>query len=188
MRLKSGLNSFDGVPVVVVRKRIRRINIRVDPEGRVRLSVPIWWATLAEGEAFLRANWKWCVEARAKILSRPVRTPPTDEEIGRLRATLDELHLFWTARLAEPGVTWKLRRMTSIWGSCHWNKRCVTYNSELSRVPRELVEYVVVHELTHLQAHDHGPRFYALMDVRLPGWRVLRRRLNRRAFQAPRGE
>ena len=53
---------------------------------------------------------------------------------------------------------------------------------DLAKVPRELVEYVVVHELTHLKAASHGPRFYALMDARLPGWKDLRRRLNRRDF------
>ena len=70
--LRSGLNSLDGIPVVVERKRLRRINVRVDAEGRVHLSVPVRWATIAEGEAFLRANWKWCVETRAKVLARPL--------------------------------------------------------------------------------------------------------------------
>ena len=62
-------------------------------------------------------------------------------------------------------------------------KRQITYNAELARVPRELVEYVVVHELTHLQAANHGPRFYALMDERLPVWKFLRRKLNKREFE-----
>ena len=72
--------------------------------------------------------------------------------------------------------------MKSVWGTCHIRKRQITYNAELARVPRELVEYVVVHELTHLQAANHGPRFYALMDERLPGWKLLRRKLNKREF------
>ncbi len=182
--LRTGLNAMDGIPVVVTRKRIRRINVRVDPEGRICLSVPKWWATIAEGEAFLRANWKWCVATRAKILSQPKaqRTPPTADELAALRILLDELHLIWTTRFAEPDVTWKLRRMKTLWGSCHWRKRCITYNSDLAHAPRELVEYVVVHELTHLQAHDHGPRFHALMDARLPDWAARRRRLNKRDF------
>ena len=182
--LRSGLNSLDGIPVVVERKRIRRINVRVDAEGRVRLSVPVYWATIAEGESFLRANWKWCVETRGRVLAQPraVRTPPTEEQLAALGALLDELNASWADRFGEPGVTWKLRRMKSLWGSCHWRKRRITYNTELAHAPRELVEYVVVHELTHLQAHDHGPRFHALMDARLPDWSVRRRRLNRREF------
>lgn len=184
--LRSGLNSLDGIPVVVERKRIRRINVRVDAEGRVHLSVPVRWATIAEGEAFLRANWKWCVETRAKVLARTssVRTPPTAEQLAALGTLLDELNAAWADRLAEPGVTWKLRRMKSLWGSCHWRRRRITYNTELALAPRELVEYVVVHELTHLQAHDHGPRFHALMDERLPDWAARRRRLNKREFSA----
>ena len=51
----------------------------------------------------------------------------------------------------------------------------------LALKPRELVEYVVVHELTHLKVHNHGAAFKALMDARLPNWRSLRRRLNARA-------
>ncbi len=51
--LHSGENVVDGVPVDVERKRIRRINIRIKPDGRVHLSVPKWWATLKDGEAFL---------------------------------------------------------------------------------------------------------------------------------------
>ena len=47
----------------------------------------------------------------------------------------------------------------------------------LAGAPRECVEYVVVHELTHLKAHGHGVRFKALMDERLPDWRERRRAL-----------
>ena len=67
--------------------------------------------------------------------------------------------------------------MKSLWGSCHFGRRRILFSTALARVPRELAEYVVVHELTHLKAHAHDARFYALMDARLPGWKDLRRRL-----------
>ena len=51
--IHSGENVVCGVPVDVERKRIRRINICVKPDGRVHLSVPKWWATLRDGEEFL---------------------------------------------------------------------------------------------------------------------------------------
>ena len=185
---KSGRNFIDGIPIEVERKRIRRINIRIASDGVIHLSVPKWWATLAEGEAFLRSKWKWAVETRRKVLSNPVasRKPISPEERAALLRMLgahgepDGLMPAWAARLAEPGVSWRLRTMKSQWGSCQWRKRMITLNTELARFPREVVEYVVVHEFTHLQVHDHGPRFKALMDARLPGWRQLRRRLSMR--------
>jgi predicted metal-dependent hydrolase len=182
--LKTGRNYLDGVPVDVERKRIRRINIRIGPDGTVRLSVPTWRATIAEGEAFLRSKWKWAMAARSKMLSVPdtIRRPPSPDETYRLSAVLGELNGQWAVRLGEPDVTWRLRAMKTMWGSCHFRKRHITYNTELAHAPRELVEYVVVHELTHLKAHDHGPNFQALMDARLPDWRSLRRRLATRDF------
>lgn len=182
--IHSGENVLDGVPVTVIRKRIRRINIRIGADGRVYLSIPQWWATLHEGEAFLRAKWKWVTKTRAEMLAKPVRTrtPPTESELEDLKRLLQELHASWCVRLGEAPVTWKIRRAKSVWGCCHWRERHVNYNAELAHAPRELVEYVVVHELTHLVAHDHGERFYALMDERLPDWKAKRRRLNKREW------
>ena len=175
--------------VEVRRKRIRRINLRVADDGRVHLSIPIWWATLAEGEAFLRSKWKWMLKVRSEILSSPRQEMPMDggDGIARLKVLIGELSASWMERLGERDVTWKLRSMKSRWGSCNFRKRCITYSRTLACVPRELVEYVVVHELTHLKAHDHGAHFQALMDVRLPGWRLLRRRLNKIRF-VPQGK
>ena len=184
--LHAGHNEVDGVPVEVVRKRIRRINLRVAADGTVRLSVPKWWATLRDGEAFLREKWKWAMKVRAEVLARPaaVCAPVTEPELEALRTLLGELNATWAARVGEKDVAWKIRKVKSLWGCCHWRDRYITYNAELAHAPRDLVEYVVVHEYAHFAVHDHGPRFRALMDERLPGWKTLRKRLNRRDWGA----
>ena len=185
--IHSGENLVRGVPVTVTRRRARRISLRVAADGRVSMTVPYYWSTLADAEAFLLSKWAWVEKTRRAALADPPspKTPVSAAERARLEALLGELHAAWCRRLGEAGVAWKLRAMKSIWGSCHWRKRLVTYNTELARQPRELVEYVVAHELTHLQAHDHGPRFQALMDARLPDWRTRRSQLNRRRRSAP---
>lgn len=182
--IRLGENIVDGVTVEVVRKRIRRINLHVNRGGMVKLSVPKRWATMKEAEAFLRAKWRWVLKVRAEMLSRPPvdETPPTEAERAALAALLEELNVAWRARTREEPFVWKIRRMKSLWGCCHWRNRSITYNAELARAPRELVEYVVVHETAHFKAHNHGPQFYALMDERLPGWQALRRRLNTREW------
>lgn len=182
--IRFGLNEVDGVSVEVVRVRARRINIRIRADGTVRLAIPRFWATLAQGEQFLWNKWTWVEKARGEILARPpiARAPLTGADLARLAETLRELNAAWAARLGESDVAWKIRRVKSLWGCCHWRRRYITYNAELAHAPRALVEYVVVHEYTHFAVHDHGPRFRALMDARLPDWRFLRRQLNRRAW------
>ena len=199
LMLHNGPNEVAGIPVEVIRKRIRRYNLRVDSDGTVKLSVPKWWGTLRQAEIFLREKWKWVQKVRGEVLARPAappiaapsgqpsaggypRAPVTESELEALRTLLGELNATWAARVREEGVSWKIRRVKSLWGFCHWRDRYITYNAELARAPRDLVEYVVVHEYTHFAVHNHGPKFHALMDERLPGWQTLRKRLNRREW------
>ena len=153
------------------------------PGGEVVVTVPPWRATLAQGAAFLASKWEWVLRTRerSKAIPPPVVREPAPEEVSALVSLLGELHALWCARLGEADVEWKLRRMKSRWGVCNFAKRQVTYARMLAAKSREEVEYVVVHELTHLKAHGHGPDFKALMDVRLPDWRSRRRRLNGKA-------
>lgn len=173
MTIHAGENIIDGVPVSVVRRKAKRIIIRVKPGGEVVVTVPPWRATLAEGAAFLASKWEWVLRTRERAVAQP-----TPAEVEALSMLLDSLHSSWCARLGEAAVTWKHRRMKSRWGVCNWVKRHVTYLKMLAGKPPAEVEYVVVHELTHLKAHGHGPKFKAYMDARLPDWRERRRRLN----------
>ena len=118
MVIHSGHNEIEGVPVEVVRKRIRRINIRVAADGTVCLSVPKWWGTLRQAEIFLREKWKWVRKVRGEVLARPAvtRAPVTESELEALRTLLGELNAAWAARVGEEGVSWKIRRVKSLWG------------------------------------------------------------------------
>ncbi len=177
--LRYGENLVDGIPVAVVRRKAKHLVLRVRPDGTVALTVPYWRATLAQAEAFLRAKWDWVMKARGRALSNPAPAPRecTPMEVAELRTLLAELHSRWAADLGHLGVEWTIRRMKTRWGVCNWVKRKVTYAQMLAGKPRDLVEYIVCHELTHLDVHNHGPDFHALMDRRMPDWRVRRKLL-----------
>lgn len=70
-----------------------------------------------------------------------------------------------------------LRKMKSRWGSCS-PKGLLTLNPDLVRAPRDCVDYVILHELCHLKVHDHSPRFHRLLETHLPGWKVMKSRLD----------
>jgi predicted metal-dependent hydrolase len=73
---------------------------------------------------------------------------------------------------------WRHRFMRSQWGSCSLSGR-ISLNTHLIKIPSRLVEYVVLHELCHLQHHDHGRGFYALMTRQMPNWQARRAELDR---------
>lgn len=74
-------------------------------------------------------------------------------------------------RMANPnkygGIQATIRLMRTEWGSCCPSRHRMTYNLDLARLPKECVEYVVVHEFTHIDHCDHSPAFWSLCDRRL---------------------
>ena len=98
----------------------------------------------------------------------------------QLAAALPPLLATWQAALGVRHSSVTLRTMTSRWGSCNRRTGRITFNIELVGKPPECLEYVVVHELAHLIAANHGPEFQAIMNRHLPGWRARRRTLNGR--------
>ncbi|MBL8490334.1 MAG: M48 family metallopeptidase [Rhodocyclaceae bacterium] len=51
-------------------------------------------------------------------------------------------------------------------------------NTDLAKKPPECLEYILVHEMAHLIERTHNARFVALMDILLPTWEHLRKKLN----------
>lgn len=66
---------------------------------------------------------------------------------------------------------WRLRRMTSRWGSCSVARKRIWLSTELAKYPRECASYVSIHELCHLVEANHGARFHALQERYCPDWR-----------------
>jgi len=57
----------------------------------------------------------------------------------------------------------KFKKLKSRWGSCSSN-RVITLNTKLLRVKKELIDYVVVHELAHLVHMNHSKEFHLFVD------------------------
>ncbi len=74
----------------------------------------------------------------------------------------------------------KLRRMKRSWGTCATNG-LITLNPLLIKAPPQYVDYVIAHEMCHLLEHNHGPRFYRLLEKLIPNWETLRNALNERS-------
>lgn len=74
----------------------------------------------------------------------------------------------------------RLQFMKVQWGSCSPAGR-ITLNPLLVKAPRECIDYVLLHELCHLLHHNHSPKFYKTLDRHMPGWRVIKEKLDNMA-------
>jgi len=72
-----------------------------------------------------------------------------------------------------------VQRMKTKWGSCNHSACSIRLNTELAKKPRECLEYIVVHEMTHVLEPTHNASFVALMDQFMPQWQFYRDQLNR---------
>ena len=84
----------------------------------------------------------------------------------------------WEPRLGVEVAGYFLQRMKTKWGSCNHRARNIRLNTELVKKPKDLLEYVVVHEMLHLIAPTHSEQFLALMGKHYPAWREARTELN----------
>jgi predicted metal-dependent hydrolase len=71
-----------------------------------------------------------------------------------------------------------VQRMKTKWGSCNPLAKSIRLNTDLAKKPPECLEYIVVHEMTHLLEPSHNQRFISLMDEFLPKWRFYKEALN----------
>lgn len=73
---------------------------------------------------------------------------------------------------------YKIKQMKTLWGSCNIAHKRIWLNLELAKKPKICLEYVIIHELTHLIERGHTKRFYALVEQFYPTWREAKKLLS----------
>ncbi|MGI4873046.1 MAG: M48 family metallopeptidase [Janthinobacterium lividum] len=96
----------------------------------------------------------------------------------QLKAQLPALLGRWEPAVGVHAAEWAIKLMKTKWGTCNIEARRIWLNLELAKVAPHLLEYVLVHELTHLLERHHNARFKELLDQFMPAWRTYRAELN----------
>ena len=116
-------------------------------------------------------------ERVARVLENGYRR----EARSRLAGWID-LHFPWFRAREHERPRLRVKKMKTRWGSLS-TRGYINLNMALMKVAPECAEYVVVHELCHLEEANHGPGFQRLMDRHLPDWRTRRDQLNHSPLQ-----
>lgn len=95
-----------------------------------------------------------------------------------LHAVVPPLISKWETKLKVVVAGYFLQRMKTKWGSCNHQAGHIRLNTELVKKPKDLLEYVIVHEMTHLLEPIHSDRFMTILAEHYPSWREVRAELN----------
>jgi predicted metal-dependent hydrolase len=95
-----------------------------------------------------------------------------------MHAVVPTLIAKWEPILGADVRGYFLQRMKTKWGSCNHVAGHIRLNTELVKKPKDLLEYVVVHEMAHLIEPTHSERFVGILEEHCPGWREARAELN----------
>ena len=96
-----------------------------------------------------------------------------------LKRAIPPLISTWEDRMAVNVKGFTVRKMKTKWGSCSPDRGTIRINLELAKKPRRLLEYVIVHEMTHFLEQTHNHRFIEYMNTFFPHWQFYREELNR---------
>jgi predicted metal-dependent hydrolase len=155
-------------------RRARRYLLRVEPDGRVRVTIPRG-GSRREADAFAARHIDWIARQRAKL--PPTSALTTEERRGLVRHAKRELPGRLLELATAHGLTVtrvSVRNQRSRWGSCGRDGH-ISLNWRLVLMPAWVRDYVIIHELMHLRRMDHSAEYWRLVAAACPEYEAARR-------------
>lgn len=161
----------------IIRKNNKNMYLRIrEPDGHIEITAPLNMKD-ADICRFAMERRGWILEHQQKVRSRSLKkeTSPIDppfverEKKLALKRQLESLLARWEPVMGVRSNGFTIKKMKTRWGSCNVKTHHLNFNLALADLPERYVEYVVVHELTHLYEPSHNARFWAIMEHFLPG-------------------
>lgn len=152
----------------IVRANIKNLYIKVK-EGKVTIKAPL---KLKESKVleFIEKKKKWIYQNVKKTEQRKDEKNYTKEEYERLESILKPFLGKYTKLMKQHPNKVRIRNIKCAWGSCS-SKKNITFNVKLVDQDTRFIEYVVVHELCHLQYMNHSNCFWNLVSQWIPDYK-----------------
>ena len=162
--------------ISVERKRIKNINLRLYPPEFIRVTAPV---RVSEDviRRFVISKIPW-IKKKLNLLTI-MKTEITKEQKQQLQSQIHSYMIKWQNILGLKPVTWSLRKTKTRWGSYSLRTQRIGFSTALAYTPSHCIEYVVLHELTHIFIPHHGIEFKQLLDNHMPEWRSIQKELRR---------
>ncbi len=172
--------------IEIIRSKRKTIGLQVRPDSRVILRVPRQMKK-REIEQFIDEYREWIDHklslmeernARSVSTGAPAREKISAKEWQQIRNTFIARVQYFCSRMQVKVGRVTIRNQKTRWGSCS-AKGNVNFNYQLYYMPRELMDYVIIHELAHRQHMDHSAAFWQEVEQYCPDYKECRQRLKK---------
>ncbi len=163
------------------RARLRYVRLSIDRTGTLTLTAPKSYPFFLL-KLFITNKWSWIIEKteQKKNSQSLLAIKHTKEEINHYKKLTKNLVLERLEYYRQfYGFSFKkiaVRDQKSRWGSCS-SRGNLNFNYRLSLLPPELADYIIVHELCHLQEMNHSRSFWQLVAQTQPNYKHLKKAL-----------
>jgi predicted metal-dependent hydrolase len=166
-----------------VSKRARTVRLAIHRDGAFVVTTPHRYSENFVMD-FIVKKATWIVEKIAYFKKNPKAsvTKHSKEEIKKYKQQTDDYvrprleHWNKMYNFIYKKVT--IKNVTSRWGSCS-SKGNLNFSYKIVLIPQELADYIIVHELCHLEEMNHGKKFWALVSKTFPHHKELRKQLKK---------
>ncbi len=180
--MKSKKIEIKGVGKILLDRstKAKHINLSVQPYKGIRVAVPYGVSfEQAEEVAHQKAVWLKKHVAKIGVMEKEAETLRKNNHIERKKARaqlinrlneLSEKHGFRYNKIF-------IRNQKTRWGSCS-GKNNINLNVNLVRLPEDLIDYTILHELVHTQVKKHSKKFWDELEKFVKGAKEQDKRLN----------
>ena len=88
---------------------------------------------------------------------------------------MEYLYQNFSRKIPYPSL--KIRKMTTRWGVCNVSRKTITLNLELIKRDTKYLDYVIIHELSHLIYGDHSKGFWSLVEENMKDYKKYRKEM-----------
>jgi len=164
----------------LIRSARKSVSIQINREAKIIVRAPLKMKK-SDIDKLLVQKEAW-IKAHIDMVRNNIETNEcfTEEELKLCRRKAKEVLIpMLEAYSREMGLEFNsvaFRFQTSRWGSCS-KQRNLNFNCLLALLPKEIQEYVVVHELAHLKEMNHSQKFWKIVEGVLPDYKLRRKYL-----------
>lgn len=167
---------MSGIAYTLIRSRRKTISIVIKPSGEVEVRCPTR-CSRRDVDTFVTSKEDWIRKHLATIAARPQQAVLTGEELRTLAKTaaaeFPERVRFFAEQMGVSYGRITIRSQRTRWGSCS-PKGNLNFNCLLMLCPKEVRDYVVIHELCHRKEMNHSSSFWAEVENVCPDYRIYR--------------